>query len=550
MFVLLILAGAVCLLLWGVRMVQTGIQRLLGSRLERYLRRSTGHRLTAFVTGGSSAFLLQSSTAVILMLAGFSSSGMLVLPAALAAVLGAEFGASIAALLLNLDIQKLALPLVLIGYVVHRKNRSRGGKHSGRLIIGLGFVLLALGLIGDITEDVGNSEIFLVVSGYVESDEALAMSIMGVLTWVIHSTLAAVLIIGRFVQDSTITMESGIFLLLGANVGGAVPAFVAGWGFPGNGRQVVLGNLIFRISAVGLGVLLMVFFDDQIVDWLPSNAMGIVIAHCVLNLLNGLLLLSVLPFIEPAFRRKFNPSDVTSFNQDKDNPIYLAVEDINNPRRAIANVRNEALHIADIVYRMLNHSFDAFSDRELSKQISSLDEDIDRLHREALNYVVSIGNASKEGIGGESHEIITYMTNLEHIGDIIESSLMNSARNKLNNEAQFDSVQTAVINKLHEKLVDAFRLSQAVFTSDSLSLAKELIDFKRKYRSAIFKARFDHLDRLTGHHSENLIMTQILLDVLRDMQRICSHLTSIAYLVVDRKENDVIISANAEESSL
>jgi len=333
-------------------------------------------------------------------------------------------------------------------------------------------------------------------------------------------------------------------------VGGAVPAFVAGWGFPGNGRQVVLGNLIFRISAVGLGVLLMVFFDDQIVDWLPSNAMGIVIAHCVLNLLNGLLLLSVLPFIEPAFRRKFNPSDVTSFNQDKDNPIYLAVEDINNPRRAIANVRNEALHIADIVYRMLNHSFDAFSDRELSKQISSLDEDIDRLHREALNYVVSIGNASKEGIGGESHEIITYMTNLEHIGDIIESSLMNSARNKLNNEAQFDSVQTAVINKLHEKLVDAFRLSQAVFTSDSLSLAKELIDFKRKYRSAIFKARFDHLDRLTGHHSENLIMTQILLDVLRDMQRICSHLTSIAYLVVDRKENDVIISANAEESSL
>jgi phosphate:Na+ symporter len=142
------------------------------------------------------------------------------------------------------------------------------------------------------------------------------------------------------------------------------------------------------------------------------------------------------------------------------------------------------------------------------------------------------------------------MTNLEHIGDIIQSSLMNSARNKLNNEAQFDSIQTAVIEKLHEELVDAFRLSQAVFTSDSLSLAKELIGFKRKYRSAIFKARFDHLDHLTGHHSENLIMTQILLDVLRDMQRICSHLTSIAYLVVDRKENDVIVSANTEESSL
>lgn len=538
MVVLFYLAGAVCLLLWGIRMVQTGIERLLGSRLDRYLRRTTGNRLTAFGTGGTAAFLLQSSTAVILMLAGFASSGMLALPAALATVLGAEFGASIAALLLNLDIQKLSLPLIMVGYVLFRNNRSRGGKHSGRITIGLGLLLLALSLIGDITNEVGDSEIFKVISNYVEADEALAITLMGALTWLIHSTLAAILIIARFVQEGTISMESGLFLLLGANIGGALPALVAGWGLPGNGRQVVVGNLVFRLFAVSLGVLVLVIFKDPIIQYVPNNAMGIVLAHCALNLVNGLTMLLMLPLIEPRFRRKINESEVSAFNEEKDHPIYLSVEDIDNPGRAIANVRNEALHIADIAYRMLNNSIDAFTDRKLSEQISSLDDDIDLLHREALNYIVSIGGSNKrEGIGGESHEIITYMTNLEHIGDIIESSLMHSARNKIRQGVVFEKPIARVIEKLHEELVDAFRLSQAVFTSDSAELATELITFKRNYRNSIFKARFDHIDRLTGHHSENIIETQIFLDVLRDMQRICSHLTSIAYLVDDRKSN-------------
>ena len=83
MAVMIQLAGAVALLLWGIRMVQTGFSRLMGSRLERLLRRSTSSRPRAFVTGAASAFSLQSSTAVILMIAGFSSAGMMTLPMAL-----------------------------------------------------------------------------------------------------------------------------------------------------------------------------------------------------------------------------------------------------------------------------------------------------------------------------------------------------------------------------------------------------------------------------------------------------------------------------------
>jgi phosphate:Na+ symporter len=171
------------------------------------------------------------------------------------------------------------------------------------------------------------------------------------------------------------------------------------------------------------------------------------------------------------------------------------------------------------------------------RQISEMDDDIDRLHREAMNYALSIQAIdNQEGYRRSREEIIGFMTNLEHIGDIIDESLMHLARHKQKEGVQFNDAQTGVINQLHEELVDAFRLSQAVFTSDSGELAQELLSTKRRYRKTVLSARQAHIDQLGGHHRENLVSTQIFMDVLRDLQRICSHLTAVAYPVLKRKQ--------------
>lgn len=536
MMVLIELAGAVALLLWGIRMVQTGFARLLGNRLERLLRRTTSNRAKALLSGAVAAFMLQSSTAVILMVAGFAATGMLTLVAALGTVIGAEFGASLAAVLLNLDLDKLALPVLLLGVISFKLNHSRAWKHSGRILIGLGLVLLSLDLIGDVTYLLRSSDVFLLISNKVESDVALAITLMGLFTWMIHSTLAAVLIIAQFVQDGSITMDAGFYLLLGANLGGALPALISGWALPDGGRQVVVGNLIFRFIAVALGLIALMLVGDSIQAWLPDRALGIVLAHSGLNLANGLLLAFLLPLLIPLFEQaRNNSSDGGDLYQQQDQPIYLSLDDINNPSRALANVRNEALHIADLVYRMLNNALDAFDDRDLVKRIADLDDDIDALHRESLNYVLSIQDSAKQQ--QQQRELISFMTNLEHIGDIIDESLMHLARNKLREGVRFDADQQRVVKNLHDKLVDAFRLSQAVFTSDSAELAQELLDVKRQYRQEILEARQSHLDELGGNHSENLLATQIFIDVLRDLQRICSHLTAVAYPVLQRRRD-------------
>jgi phosphate:Na+ symporter len=545
MGVLIQLAGAIALLLWGIRMVQTGFSRLLGSRLERLLRKTTRNRPLAFSSGASAAFLLQSSTAVVLMVGGFTEASMMTLTAALATVLGAEFGASLAAFLLNMDVQALALPLVLLGFIFFKNSSSRAWKHVGRITIGVGLVLLSLDLIGNSTSALGGSDIMALIINRVESDSALAITLMAILTWLIHSTLASVLLIAQFVHDDAISMNAGFFMLLGANLGGAMPALIAGWSLNRKGRQVVIGNLIFRGAAVVIGLLIIGLSGPYLALYLPGGSLGIVIAHSALNLINGLILMIFLPWLVPLLSRS-GPIERNSTNlsQEEDLPIYLAIDDIHNPRRAMANVRNEAMHIADVVFRMLNNSMDAFEDKELARQISELDDDIDRLHREALNYILSI-DESDHSYSTQSvrREIIIYMTNLEHIGDIIDASLMHQARSKVRNHVQFDTDQKAVLDHLHDQLVDAFRLSQAVFTSDSLTLAQDLLSVKRAYRAEIMAARHAHLDQLGGHHSENLLSTQIFIDVLRDMQRICSHLTAVAYPVIKRKKAEAALTA-------
>lgn len=532
------LAGAVALLLWGIRMVQTGFSRLLGSKLERVLRRATRTRPQAFSVGAGSALMLQSSTAVVLMIAGFASSGMMTVSAALATVLGAELGASIAALILNLDVRVLAAPLLFLGYMLFITSQNRVNKHIGRIVIGLGLVLLALTLISHVTSALHDSELLSVVLDTVAADSSLALILMALLTWLIHSTLAVILILAQFVQDGAIDPGLALVLILGANLGGAMPALVAGWAMKGAGRGVVVANLGFRTCVVVAGMVLLWLAEAPVLDLLPEGAQGIVLFHFALNLVAGLILLAGLPLIvrraEP--RMLAGEKKRFSINEQGHRTIYLSANDRQNPDRALANARNEALHIADIVYKMLNYSLEALKDPEVVRQIRLLDDDIDNLHREALLYIVSIEEDKDEELQAllrkRSNRIIDFMTNLEHIGDIIESSLMHLANTKLRQNIEFSPEQRKTIARLHEELVDAFRLSQAVFTSDSEQLAKELLATKRTYRADILRQRRKHIEGLTGGVGDNMEATQVFMDILRDLQRISSHLTAVSYQVL------------------
>src|SRR5487761_1880513 len=138
------LAGTVALLLWGVRMVQTGVLRAFGPELRRILSGALRNRLKAFLAGLGVTAILQSSTATGLMVSSFAAGGLVDLVPALAVMLGANLGTTLIVQVLSFDVSRAASGLVLIGVIMFRRGQVTRARDLGRVAIGLGLMLMAL----------------------------------------------------------------------------------------------------------------------------------------------------------------------------------------------------------------------------------------------------------------------------------------------------------------------------------------------------------------------------------------------------------------------
>src|SRR5579862_4368807 len=188
------LAGTIALLLWGVHMVQTGIQRAFGPNLRRLLGRAFGDRFRAFAAGLGITAILQSSTATGLMAASFAAGGLVDLVPSLAVMLGANVGTTLIVQLLSFDIGRVAPLFVLVGVILFRQTSASQTRDLGRVAIGLGLMLFALQqLLSLITpyEDVPSLRMLM---GTIATQPLIAVIIAAALTWAAHSSVATVLL--------------------------------------------------------------------------------------------------------------------------------------------------------------------------------------------------------------------------------------------------------------------------------------------------------------------------------------------------------------------
>jgi phosphate:Na+ symporter len=249
---LIMLSGAVALLLWGIRMVRTGAERLLGSRINTCFRVFTKHRYSSFSLGFATTLVLQSSTATLLMAAGFFGSGALTLIATLAIVLGAEVGSSLLPLILHIAMEEVGPFFLISGYLFFTLSSGRQGKHLGRIQIGIGMILLALTLIGSAQQEIRG--LFPLINNLASEDPVLTLLLMALFCWLLHSSIAAVLLIASMAVQSTLSVDNALWLILGVHLGAALPALSSGWAQGEAVKKIVLTNLGFRLTAFCIGL--------------------------------------------------------------------------------------------------------------------------------------------------------------------------------------------------------------------------------------------------------------------------------------------------------
>jgi phosphate:Na+ symporter len=531
--VLIELLGAVALLLWGTRMVRTGILRTFGADLRHVLRVSLRNRGTAFLAGLGVTSVLQSSTATALVVAAFAGRGVVETAPALAVMLGADLGSSLVAQVLSLNVHWLAPILILAGVVTHLGAQAWSHHGLGRVAIGLGLMLLALRLILAASAPMRDALILEEVFGALAHDVVILIVVGALLTWLAHSSLATVLLIMSLAGVGVLPLASACALVLGANLGAAMPAFAATYADRPAARRVALGNLLFRISGVIVAAPLLGFAVPWLERLVPDPSRIVVDFHTGFNLALGLAFILFTEVVARICTRLLPDLPVAA---DPERPRHLDRSTLDSPSLALACAAREALRMGDLIETMLRECFEVFrrDDRQKLVLLQRMEASVDQLHEAIKLFVTDVSREPLDpGESRRSAEILMFTTNLEHIGDIIDKSLLELADKKIRLQLRFSSEGWREIEALHAHVLDNLQMALGIFMSGEVAIARKLIDEKIAVRDAERRAAENHLARLRAGRPESIDSSALHLDILRDLKRIHSHICAIAYPLLD-----------------
>ena len=534
MHILIEIFGGVALMLWGIRMVRTGIMRSFGAELRRVLSLTAGQPLKGFAAGFAVTTVLQSSTATTLILSSFAGRGLIGGAAALAIVLGADVGTTVVVQVLSFDLTWLSPLLVGCGVMVFLTSEVSKRKNLARAAIGLGLILLALQLIGQASVPLRTNETLAIILRPLTDEILLAVLLTALLTWLAHSSVAVVLFVMSLASLQVLNMQLALAMVLGANLGGAIIPIVATMGEKPEGRRLAIGNSMMRASGVLVMVALLPWVQPYLMMLSDAPARMVANFHSVFNVA---LALSFLPFVGIVHRLTERIIPAPPIDDDPGMPKYLDTSSLDSPAVALACAARETLAMGDVVRDMLARSLEVFRDNntEQIREIERWDDVVDSLHESIKLYLTRMSKEELDGDESErSIEVLSFTTNLEHIGDIIDKNLMELASKKIKKRASFSDAGLKELQSFHARILENFDLAMNVFMSGDVGMARTLIRQKVTIRDLERNYAETHYERIGAGRADSIETSSLHIDVLRDLKRINGHLTSVAYAILDR----------------
>ncbi|WP_332827131.1 Na/Pi cotransporter family protein [Ramlibacter sp.] len=530
---LLNLLAAVALLVWGTYLVRTGILRVFGANLRHVLARSIGTRPAAALAGLGVTALVQSSTATALIVSSFVGQGVVSLATALAVMLGADIGTSLMTVVFSFDLSWLSPLLIFVGVVLFIARQSAPLGRLGRVLIGLGLMLLALRLVSESTAIMVQAPAVRALLSSLSSDILLEITVGAVMAVVAYSSLAIVLLTATLAASGAIPLDVAIGLTLGANLGSGLLAVLATANSTVEVRQVPLGNLVFKAVGVLLAVPLVGFWLRYTAPYLDNPATHVVLFHLSFNVAIALVFISWVHVVARWVEHWLPKADKSIV---AGRPHHLDPSALATPSLAISNAAREALHQADVVETMMLGMLRVIKDNDLrlAEELRKMDDTVDQLYSAIKYYLTKI---SREALGEEESrrwtDIISFTINMEQIGDIIERILLDIEDKKIKKGRSFSDAGMAEICELHARLLDNLRLGMSVFLNGTVRDAQKLLEEKARFRDLERAYAATHLTRLAENTVQSIETSSLHLDLISDLKRINSHICSIAYPILD-----------------
>jgi phosphate:Na+ symporter len=532
LWLLIELMGAMALLVFSTRMVKTGVLLAHGEALRSLIGRETGNPLAAAATGFAVATAVQSSSATALLLAGFAERGLIGLAAALALLLGADIGSALVVQILSLKVTAVA-PLLMLAGVLLFSRSSTALRQAGRVLIGLALIMVALGLVGQASRPLRDSELVRLVLQRLSDDILLGVALGAAITFAMQSSVAFLLLVLSLAAGQLIGPVTMLAMIAGANLGSAAIPLALTWSGPAAVRRIMVGSALFRLAGVALAVPFIPLLADL------GQATGLEIAplgalaHLALNLLIAILGLPLVGMVAGQLTRL-----VLDRPDNRPDPVIMHLDEaaLDKSDIALAHATRELMRLADMVERMLRDVMVAFSDPDAGRReaVGLIDNRVDELQDAIKLYLTRLSRRPLSDLQGrQCLDLILFTTNLEHAGDIIDKSLLQLAAKKQRQQLAFSEAGRAEISGMHRRVLNQLHLAIACFVSRDTRMARELVAEKDRLRDAEQEATRNHLARLRDGTVQSLKTSTLHLDILRDLKRINAHVTAVANPILE-----------------
>jgi len=540
-FLIIGLFGGLALFLYGMEEMSEGMKKSAGNKMRSVLAALTKNRIIGLMVGAFVTMVIQSSSATTVMLVSFVQAGLMSFVQSLGVMLGADIGTTITAQLIAFKLTDYALLMIAIGFGMRMIARSENIKNIGYVVLGFGLLFYGMKLMSDAMKPLRTYPDFIELLKGLENP-LLGLLVGTLFTALIQSSSAFTGILIVLAQQGLITLEAGIPLIFGANIGTCITAGLASIGTSREAKRVALAHVIFKVA----GVALFFFWIPSLAEFIrtiaghfhSSTARQIANAHTIFNVSLGLLFLPCTSIFASLVTRM-----LPDRKQDMDlQPAtwHLDESQLLTPVVAIDLARAEISRVAKLLGRMQRAIIVPFlSDEsrrdEFFPQLSLLDgikmreEKINFLQKKITDYLLQVARQElSEEQSNEVYQMISIVKDMESIGDIIDRNMIPMIPKKHILESDFSHEGKEELLIYHEKVCQQLHLLMEAFAERSPDKARIIMAKERKYLDLESQYRIRHLERIRHQRKESLETHTVHLELMDLMKQIIVYSSNIA----------------------
>ena len=539
--------------LFGLEEMEKALKAVAGAKMRTALRTLTANRIKGFFAGLVTTAVIQSSSVTTVMLVGFVSAGLMSFAQSIPAIIGANVGTTVTAQIISFNVTAIIPLLIVLGYVMMRWQPTQQKKRVGRILLGFGLLFWGMDLMSGAMAPLRESETFIDLMARMDNP-LVGIAVAALFTAIVQSSSATMGVVIALALQGLISLEAGIALTLGANIGTTVTAALAAIGKTRSAVRVALAHSLFQVFGVAVFIGLIPQLAS-FVEWLtplaadgiePMLARQVANAHTVFNLTVGLL---VLPFtgLFAALVIRLLPEKEREVDDGKLKPRHLLSDEtiLHAPAAALDGARLEIGRIGRRISRMFDAVLDPLFQGQAEQliDIAEQDNDVDFLYHIILKYLAKIRSAE---LGeSEAHEVAHLTATsryFEQIGDLVESNIVPAGIRLAERDIYISDKTQEMLRTLHrlasDSLHDVLLANEMLAHAPTASEVKpdmEIIAARVINRKHEVTETMDALYERTGERLSKAYATEA--DIIEAVKSVFFLARNIAKLMIeDRNE--------------